>query len=170
MWTSLHNLRGSNPHVAKGVKLLCRLTRTYPNPLKVVSNAKSTRFAAKWSSCWSTSRPAFIAASPGLSGDNPIARRSAFTKWTTPSSSGKYRRANVVLPAPFGPAITIQRGVFFRLGIREAYRFRGDLDGTIAFRRASAQDLGRPNLSWSRSRAARDTRSDGSRYVEFRAG
>jgi len=29
MWTSLHNLRGSNPHVAKGVKLLCRLTTFY---------------------------------------------------------------------------------------------------------------------------------------------
>ena len=36
--------------------------------------------------------------------------RSAFTKWKTLASSGKYRRAKVVFPAPFGPAITMHRG------------------------------------------------------------
>jgi len=36
--------------------------------------------------------------------------RSAFTKWTTSAPSGKYRRAKVVFPAPFGPAMTMHRG------------------------------------------------------------
>jgi hypothetical protein len=71
----------------------------------------------------STSRPALTAASLGSSGDRPPAMRSAFTKWTTPASAGKYRRAKVVFPAPLGPAITMQRGGLFRLGILQAYRF-----------------------------------------------
>jgi hypothetical protein len=38
----------------------------------------------------------------------PAAAR--YAKLTTRASSGKSRRANVVLPAPFGPAITMDRG------------------------------------------------------------
>src|SRR5579871_4756456 len=37
-----------------------------------------------------------------------------------PASSGKFRHANVVFPAPFGPAMTIQRG--FRLRFRMSDR------------------------------------------------
>ena len=57
-----------------------------------------------------TSRPALTAASPGSSGDSPAAMRSAFTKRITSAPSGKYRRAKVVFPAPFGPAMTMHRG------------------------------------------------------------
>ena len=54
--------------------------RTYVNPLNVVSKAKSVRSAAKRSISRNTIRAAAIAASSGLSGDRPLAIRSAFTK------------------------------------------------------------------------------------------
>jgi hypothetical protein len=42
--------------------------------------------------------------------------RSAFTKFTTRASFGRYSLAKVVLPAPFGPAIKRHRGPnFFRV-------------------------------------------------------
>ena len=44
-------------------------------------------------------------------GESPPAMRSAFTKCRTPAPVGRYSRAKVVLPAPFGPAMTMQRGV-----------------------------------------------------------
>ena len=50
------------------------------------------------------SRPARIAAVSGLKGDSPAAIRSAFTNVGHCASSGKNSRANVVLPAPLGPA------------------------------------------------------------------
>jgi hypothetical protein len=34
------------------------------------------------------------------------------TKWITLASLGRNSRANVVLPAPLGPAITMQNGFF----------------------------------------------------------
>ena len=39
--------------------------------------------------------------------------RSAFTKFTTRASFGRYSFAKVVLPAPFGPAIKRHRGPNF---------------------------------------------------------
>src|SRR5207248_7420367 len=44
------------------------------------------------------------------SGDKPLAMRSALTKCMMPASCGKNSWANVVLPAPFGPAMIMQRG------------------------------------------------------------
>jgi hypothetical protein len=49
------------------------------------------------------------------------------------------------LPAPFGPAITIQRG-FLRFAIWEAYRFGKVLGGTSAFRVSSAYYRGTSEL------------------------
>ena len=51
------------------------------------------------------SLPARIAARSGANGDNPIAIRSAFTKFGHRTYSGKNIRAKVVLPDPFGPAM-----------------------------------------------------------------
>lgn len=63
-----------------------------------------------------------MAASSGLSGDRPLAIKSAFTKWITPASSGRYRRAKVVFPAPFGPAMTTHRGFRLRVAIYQTIR------------------------------------------------
>src|SRR5260221_4027633 len=53
-------------------------------------------------------RPARIAEASGANGERPLAIRSALTKTGQSASLGKNSRANVVLPAPFGPArITI---------------------------------------------------------------
>ena len=71
---------------------------------------KSARAFASRSSSLRYQRPAAIAALSGRKGDKPPAIRSALTKWSTPASLGRYSRANVVLPAPFGPAMTTQRG------------------------------------------------------------
>lgn len=49
-----------------------------------------------------------MAAKSGFSGDQPLAIKSALTKWITPSS-GRYRAAKVVLTAPLGPAMTMHR-------------------------------------------------------------
>ena len=88
----------------------------YVNPLKVLSQAKSARSFARRSSSSNTSLAAATAASSGFSGDRPVAMRSAFTKFTTRASFGRYSLANVVLPAPFGPAINRERGAnFFRV-------------------------------------------------------
>ena len=57
-------------------------------------------------------RRATNAASSGLKGERPPAIRSALTKWITLASLGRNSRANVVLPAPFGPAMTMQNGFF----------------------------------------------------------
>src|SRR5882724_1301945 len=55
-------------------------------------------------------RAALSAARSGASGERPAAIRSALMKWITHASRARYARAKVVLPAPFGPAITRQRG------------------------------------------------------------
>src|SRR5258708_788285 len=56
------------------------------------------------------SLPAAIAALSGRRGESPLAIKSAFTKCMTPTSLGRNSLAKVVLPAPFGPAMTMQRG------------------------------------------------------------
>jgi hypothetical protein len=43
-------------------------------------------------------------------GDRPAAMRSALMKFNTRASFGRYSRANVVLPAPLGPAMRRHRG------------------------------------------------------------
>src|SRR3989338_5168312 len=50
-------------------------------------------------------RPARTAASSVVNGLKPAAMRSAFTKIGHSASPGKNSCANVVLPAPFGPAM-----------------------------------------------------------------
>src|SRR6266545_5404853 len=56
------------------------------------------------------SLPAAIAALSGRKGESPLAIKSAFTKCMTPMSLGRNSLAKVVLPAPFGPAMTMQCG------------------------------------------------------------
>ncbi len=46
----------------------------------------------------------------GRKGDSPLAINSGLTKWITPASLVKNSRAKVVFPAPFGPAMMMQRG------------------------------------------------------------
>src|SRR5258708_38531601 len=46
-----------------------------------------------------------MAAASGSKGEGPAAMRSAFTKTGSPASNGRNSRANVVFPAPFGPAM-----------------------------------------------------------------
>ena len=53
------------------------------------------------------SLPALIDAVSGANGAKPAAIKSAFTKIGQLASLGKYSRAKVVLPAPFGPAMMI---------------------------------------------------------------
>ena len=86
----------------------------YVKPLRVLSNAKSTCILASRSSSARKSRPAAKAANSGRRGESPAASRSALTKWTTPASRGRNSRANVVLPAPFGPAMMMHRGFVWR--------------------------------------------------------
>jgi hypothetical protein len=52
-------------------------------------------------------RPAVMAADAGLNGAKPAAIKSALMKCAKPASFGKNDVAKVVLPAPFGPAITL---------------------------------------------------------------
>jgi len=99
-----------------------RISITYPSvfnrfnrarwviPLSVVSNEKLTRARASRSSSARNKRPAATAARSGCNGEIPLAIRSAFTKCVTPASFIKNSRAKVVLPAPFGPAMTMHRG------------------------------------------------------------
>ena len=71
-------------------------------------------------------RPARIAARPGSSGEIRAAIRSTLMKSGQFASRGRYSNANVVLPAPFGPAmmkIRLSRG-FDLLLSAPAYCFR----------------------------------------------
>lgn len=86
-------------------------------PLKVLSNTKLSPALASRSSSAKTIRPAAAAANDGFSGDRPPAIKSAFTKRTIPASFGRNSRANVVFPAPFGPAMTRQTGRGLRTGM-----------------------------------------------------
>ena len=52
-----------------------------------------------------TNLPALIDAFSGTKGDNPVAIRSAFIKFSQLAYSGKNRVAKVVFPDPLGPAI-----------------------------------------------------------------
>jgi hypothetical protein len=47
----------------------------------------------------------------GFRGESPFAIESEFTNRIIPASFGKNSWAKVVFPAPFGPAITMQRGL-----------------------------------------------------------
>ncbi len=78
--------------------------------LNVVSNAKLAPLATFAWICSSMIRPACTAALSGSNGESPRAIKSAFTNSKTPASCGKNVDANVVLPAPFGPAMMI---IFF---------------------------------------------------------
>ena len=60
----------------------------------------------------SIKRPALRDADSGLKGANPAAIKSALMNRRVCASAGKKSRANVVLPAPFGPAMMI---IFFNL-------------------------------------------------------
>jgi hypothetical protein len=82
---------------------------TYPFPASVVSNPKLIPAAAQRSISSSINRPARRAASSGANGDRPAAIRSALMKVVMPTSNGRYSRANVVLPAPLGPAMMMVR-------------------------------------------------------------
>jgi len=55
--------------------------------------------------------PALMAASSGANGENPAAIKSALIKVVQCASLGKNSRANVVFPAPLGPAMIM---IFFQ--------------------------------------------------------
>src|SRR5258708_33072364 len=57
-----------------------------------------------------------------MTGERPAAMRSAFTKRGNPASAGRNSRANVVLPAPFGPAMMT---TFFSALIPRSHRSSG---------------------------------------------
>lgn len=57
-------------------------------------------------------RPASIAALCGEKPASPSAMVSAFTKGTRPPQASSNRLADVLLPAPFGPASMMNRGLF----------------------------------------------------------
>ena len=61
----------------------------------------------------SSKRPAARVANSGCNGDNPDAIRSAFTNIRMPLSFVRNFRANVVFPAPFGPAMMMHLGCDF---------------------------------------------------------
>src|SRR3954452_20640062 len=58
-----------------------------------------------------TSRPARMAWVSGANGESPAAIRSALTNSRQWTKSGRNSVAKVVLPAPFGPAITKAVGI-----------------------------------------------------------
>ena len=74
-------------------------------PESVVSKAKLLPAFTLALISFSISLPAFIDAVSGANGARPAAIKSAFTKIGQLASLGKYSRAKVVLPAPFGPAM-----------------------------------------------------------------
>lgn len=82
----------------------------YARPDRVVSKAK----LRPWATCSSISasmiRPALIAATSGAKGEGPAAIRSALTNTGHRAYIGRNSRANVVLPAPLGPAMMMARG------------------------------------------------------------
>ena len=55
-----------------------------------------------------------ISAARGRNGERPAAIRSAFTNSTIPEYLGRNSSANVVLPEPFGPAMTMHLGAVSR--------------------------------------------------------
>ena len=82
------------------------------DPNRVVSNAKLVPAATHSSISSSIKRPALMDADSGLKGANPAAIKSALMKRRVCASAGKKSWVNVVLPAPFGPAMMI---IFFNL-------------------------------------------------------
>ena len=77
----------------------------------MVSNAKLVPAATHSSISSSIKRPALRDADYGLKGANPAAIKFVLMKRRVCASAGKKSRANVVLPAPFGPAMII---IFFK--------------------------------------------------------
>jgi hypothetical protein len=97
-------------------------------PLKVVSKAISFRSSQSRSNSLSRIRAAATCAAAGAKGERPAAIKSAFTNCSTPASFGRNSFAKVVFPAPFGPAITMQRGLRLAMGGKGASCGRtGDL-------------------------------------------
>ncbi len=88
-------------------------------PESVVSNAKLCPASTHSSISSSISRPALKEAVSGLNGAKPAAIKSALMKRSVWASAGKKSRANVVLPAPLGPAMMM---IFFNISL-SFYRF-----------------------------------------------
>ncbi len=79
---------------------------TYVRPESVVSNPKSARFPASSPILSNSNLPARKFCVSGANGDSPAAIKSAFRNTLHFTKSGKNSEANVVLPAPLGPATT----------------------------------------------------------------
>lgn len=79
----------------------------------VLSKAKSFSAATRRSNSERNNRPAAIRPEAGSRGERPAASKSALTKLRI-CSRGKKVLANVVLPAPFGPAMIKHRGISSR--------------------------------------------------------
>jgi hypothetical protein len=80
-------------------------------PDSVVSKAKLCPASTHSSISSSIKRPSLKAADSGLNGAKPAAIKSALIKRSVWASAGKKSRANVVLPAPLGPAMMM---IFFK--------------------------------------------------------
>ena len=80
----------------------------------MVSNAKLCPASTHSSISSSIRRPALKEAVSGLNGAKPAAIKSAFINLSVWASAGKNSRANVVLPAPLGPAMMM---IFFNFQI-----------------------------------------------------
>ena len=80
-------------------------------PDSVVSKAKLCPASTHSSISSSIKRPALKAADSGLNGAKPAAIKSALMNRSVFASTGKKSRANVVLPAPLGPAMMM---IFFK--------------------------------------------------------
>jgi hypothetical protein len=76
-----------------------------------------------------------MAASAGRNGEIPPAVRSALTKSMSLAIPGKWSRANVVFPAPLGPAMMMQRGFRRTLAMAQVYQFRDESEPTDFSRR-----------------------------------
>lgn len=94
-------------------RFIRRSRSTYVRPLKVDSKANDPWVLISRSSSDKSNRPAALAASSGCKGESPLAIRSALTKCLIPWASVRNWRANVVFPAPFGPAMMRHRGFGF---------------------------------------------------------
>ena len=83
-------------------------------PESVVSKAKLCPASIHSSIASNIRRPALKDADSGLNGAKPAAIKSALMNLSVWASAGKNSRANVVLPAPLGPAMMM---IFFNFQI-----------------------------------------------------
>ena len=83
-------------------------------PESVVSKAKLCPASIHSSIASNIRRPALKDADSGLNGAKPAAIKSALRNLSVWASAGKNSRANVVLPAPLGPAMMM---IFFNFQI-----------------------------------------------------